>query len=90
MVFSQVRSDGLTIESKVETFLTDSSTAHFLQSAAEGGAKALTEFYYSAKSYISTKMGHASNTTIAPVNPMRVNHSPATKNDETYDQEDRT
>ena len=61
MMFSQVKSGGLTLESRVEVFLTESTTAHFLQTAAEGGAKVLTEAYQNAKSYISSKMGHASN-----------------------------
>lgn len=60
MMFSQVRKDGLTIESKVEVFLTESTTAHFIQSAAEGGAKALVEFYSTARSYIDDKIGSSS------------------------------
>lgn len=64
MVFSQVKTGGVTIESKMQVFLTESSTAHYLQTAAEGGAKALSEFYQTAKSYINEKMGHASNRSI--------------------------
>lgn len=57
LMFSQTRVGGLTIESKVEIFLTESSTAHFMQMAAEGGAKALTEFFNSAKAFVSQKIG---------------------------------
>jgi hypothetical protein len=61
MVFSQTRSGGLTLESKAEVFLTESSTARFMQTAAEGGAKFLSEMYSTTKSYLTNKMGHASN-----------------------------
>ena len=61
MMFSQVKSGGLTLESKVEVFLTESTTAHFMQTAAEGGAKVISEMYENAKTFISNKMGHASN-----------------------------
>lgn len=60
MMFSQVRKDGLTFESRVEVFLTESSTARFIQSAAQGGAKALVEFYSTARSYIDSKVGSSS------------------------------
>lgn len=60
MMFSQVKSGGLTLESRVEVFLTESTTAHFMQTAAEGGAKVIGEMYNNAKTFISNKMGHAS------------------------------
>lgn len=60
MIFSQVKTDGLTIESKLEVFLTESTTAHYLQTAAEGGAKALGQLYETTKAFISNKMGHVS------------------------------
>ncbi|MBC7466391.1 MAG: hypothetical protein H7256_10395 [Bdellovibrio sp.] len=60
MVFSQVKSGGLTLESRVEVFLTESTAAHFMQTAAEGGAKVLGEMYETAKNFISNKIGHAS------------------------------
>ena len=61
MIFSQVKTGGLTIESKVEIFLTDSTTAHYMQTAAQGGAKALGEMYDTTKAFISNKMGNGSN-----------------------------
>lgn len=67
MMFSQVKSGGLTLESRVEVFLTESNTAHFLQTAAEGGAKLVAEAYQNAKAFISSKIGHASNESRRPV-----------------------
>ncbi|MFZ3229593.1 MAG: hypothetical protein WA160_05265 [Pseudobdellovibrio sp.] len=60
MMFSQVRTGGLTLESKVEVFLTESITARYMQTAAQGGAKAIGEFYDSAKAFVSEKMNHTS------------------------------
>ena len=56
MVFSQVKVDGLTYEAKIESFLTRSEVAFFMQEAAAGGAKAIGEALGKAKAFINTKM----------------------------------
>lgn len=60
MMLSQVQTDGLTIESKVETFLTTSASAHFMQEAAAGGVKAIKEALVFTKAFVEEKMNHSS------------------------------
>ena len=55
MTMSQVQTNGITIEAKVESFLTDSKAAKFMQDAAMGGAKALTEALAFAKAFLTEK-----------------------------------
>ena len=58
MTLSQVQTDGFTIESKVETFLTKSAPAHFMQEAAAGGVKAIKEALVFTKAFVEEKMNH--------------------------------
>ena len=60
MTLSQVQTDGLTIESKVEAFLTTSAPAHFMQEAAAGGVKAIKEALVFTKAFVEEKMNHSS------------------------------
>ncbi len=60
MMLSQVQTDGLTVESKVEVFLTHSAPAHFMQQAAAGGVKAAKEALVFTKAFVQEKMDHTS------------------------------
>ena len=58
MTLSQVETDGVTYESKIEVFLTNSEAAQFMQEAAAGGVKALKKALASAKAFDSNKEIH--------------------------------
>ncbi len=60
MTFSQIENEGVTIESKVEVFLTDSKAAQFMLDAAAGGVKAITEAVVFTKAFVTEKMNHSS------------------------------
>lgn len=59
VLFSQVKMNDETLESKAEFFLQDSSTAHYLQQSAAGGAKFLNQSLTQVQSYLKQKMAHA-------------------------------
>lgn len=60
MTFSQIETEGVTVESKVEVFLTDSKAAQFMLEAAAGGVKALNEAVVYTKAFVTEKMNHSS------------------------------
>lgn len=60
VTLSQMQTEGVTIESKVEVFLLDSKPAQFMQSAAAGGVKAIKEAFVFAKTFIAEKVNHSS------------------------------
>jgi hypothetical protein len=59
VVFSQVKTNDETLENKAQIFLQDSSTAHYIQQSAEGGAKVLNQSFQTAKSFLKRKMAQA-------------------------------
>ncbi len=59
VLFSQVKLNDETLESKAEFFLQESSTAHYLQQSAAGGAKFLNQSLTQIQSYLKQKMAHA-------------------------------
>ena len=59
ILFSQVKMNDQTLESKAEIFLQDSTTAHFLQQSAEGGAQFLSKTYQTSMTYLKKKMAQA-------------------------------
>lgn len=59
---SQMQTDGITIESKIEIFLTDSKSAHFMQEAATGGVKFLKEAFAFTKTFIEEKISSTPST----------------------------
>jgi hypothetical protein len=63
VVFSQVKANDETFENKAQIFLQDSSTAHFIQQSAEGGAKVLNQSFQTAKSFLKQKMAQAGGST---------------------------
>lgn len=56
MMFSQVKSDGVTYEAKLEKFLIHSEVALFMQDAAAGGVKAIKKALLASKAIVSEKM----------------------------------
>ena len=56
MMFSQMKTEGITYEAKVESFLTRSEVAHFMQDAAAGGVKAIEKALLFSKAFVSEKM----------------------------------
>lgn len=62
LMFSQVETDGVTYESKIEVFLTQSEAAQFMQEAAAGGVKAIEKALVTTKAFVSDKMNGTSNT----------------------------
>ena len=60
MNLSQVQTNGITIESKVEVFLTESKAGQFIQEAAVGGVKVLNEAFAFTKAFIAEKINRTS------------------------------
>ncbi len=56
MMFSQMKTEGITYEAKIESFLTQSEVAHFMQEAAAGGVKAIEKALLVSKAFVSKKM----------------------------------
>lgn len=56
IMLSRVQFADETLESRAESFLQDSETAHFLQQSAEGGVRVAEKFYWQSKSFIQNKM----------------------------------
>ena len=56
MTLSQVKTENITYEAKIENFLTQSQTAYFLQEAAQGGAKLIKKASATAKAFVTEKM----------------------------------
>ena len=58
MMLSQMKTEGITYEAKLENFLTQSEVAHFMQEAASGGVKAIEKALIYSKAFISEKTNH--------------------------------
>ncbi len=56
LMFSQVKTDGVTYESRIQNFLVNSEIAFFMQDAAAGGVKAIKKALLTSKAAISDKM----------------------------------
>lgn len=62
LMFSQVKTDGVTYESRIQNFLVNSEVAFFMQDAAAGGVKAIKKALLTSKAVISDKMENKSDT----------------------------
>ena len=60
LMFSQVKTDGVTYESRIQNFLVNSEVAFFMQDAAAGGVKAIKKALLTSKAVISDKMENKS------------------------------
>ncbi len=58
MMLSQMKTEGITYEAKIENFLTHSEVAHFMQDAASGGVKAIEKALIIGKAFVSEKINH--------------------------------
>ena len=59
VLFSQMKTNDETLETRAEIFLQDSPVAHYIQQSAEGGAKVLNQTFQTAKSFLKRKMAQA-------------------------------
>ena len=60
LMFSQVKTDGVTYESRIQNFLVNSEVAFFMQDAAAGGVKAIKKALLTSKAVISDKIENKS------------------------------
>ena len=60
LMFSQVKTDGVTYEARIQNFLVNSEAAFFMQDAAAGGVKAIKKGLLTSKAFISDKMENKS------------------------------
>ena len=58
LMFSQVKTEGVTYESRIQNFLMNSEVAFFMQDAAAGGVKAIKIALLTSKAIISDKIDH--------------------------------
>ena len=56
LTISQVKTDGVTYEARIQNFLVNSEVAFFVQDAAAGGVKAIKKTLLTSKAFISEKM----------------------------------
>ena len=60
LMFSQVKTDGVTYEARIQNFLMNSEVAFFMQDAAAGGVKAIKKALLTSKAVISDKIENKS------------------------------